>query len=384
MFKQETIVCIAAADWFGMWARAQQLMTRFARQGNRVLYVDPPITLLSPLKNPALFTKRREKLTRVDEHIYVYSPPVMLPFGNMYRQINKINQYRLFKRIRRVLKKIDYQPTLLWSYLPASVDLVSHLNIPFLCYDCVDEHAAFPGFVKRDTVEEMEKRLLRLANATFASARELYDRKCHYASNMVFVPNGADVNHFAQARQDIPLAPEVADLPKPVVGYIGAVSQWMEQDMLVALAQKHPDWSVVLVGPVDTDVGRMEALPNVYLLGKRDYKVLPGYLKAFDVAVIPFKINDLTIGVNPVKLYEYLAAGKPVVSSTLPEVRPFVPTVQLADTPEDFVAQVEKAVLDNSPAAVAQRVTLAEENSWENRAEVMSDVILTAQGKKSK
>lgn len=376
MFKNETIVCIAAADWFGMWARAQQLMTRFARQGNRVLYVDPPITLLSPIKNPALFSKQREQLIQVEENIYVYSPPVMLPFGNMYRAINKVNQYRLAGRLRRVLKKINYQPTLLWSYLPSSVDLVGHMNIPFVCYDCVDEHAAFPGFVKRETVDTMERALLGMADATFASAKELYDRKSHNAAGMVFVPNGADVKHFAQAREEsLPLASEVANLSGPVVGYIGAISQWLDQDMLLALAEKHPQWSLVLVGPADTDVSRLKSLPNVHLLGKKDYQELPRYLKAFDVAVIPFKINDLTTGVNPVKLYEYLAAGKPVVSSKLPEVLPFAPTVRLASSPEEFVAQVEQALADDNPAAVAQRVALAEENSWENRAEVMSRVI---------
>lgn len=380
MFKGETIVCIAAADWFGMWARAQQLMTRFARQGNRILYVDPPITLLSPIKNPALFGKQREKLTQVEENIFVYSPPVMLPFGNMYRPINKANQYRLASRLRSVLKKINYQPTLLWSYLPASVDLVGHMKAPFLCYDCVDEHAAFPGFVKRQTVDTMERRLLGMADATFASAKELYDRKHHHASGMVFVPNGADVKHFAQAREEkLPLAAEVADLPRPVVGYIGAISQWMDQDMLVALAEKYPQWSLVLVGPADTDVSRLKSLPNVHLLGKKDYQTLPAYLKAFDVAVIPFKINDLTTGVNPVKLYEYLAAGKPVVSSKLPEVLPFAPTVQLASTPAEFIAQVEKSLADNNSTAVAKRVALAEENSWENRAEVMSRVITDRQ-----
>lgn len=378
MIKNETIVCIAAADWFGMWARAQQLMTRFARQGNRILYIDPPITLLSPIKNPALLSKQREKLTQVEENIYVYSPPVMLPFGNMHRAINKINQRRLGGRLRKVLRQIDYQPTLLWSYLPASVDLVKHLQIPFLCYDCVDEHAAFPGFVKRETVDTMERSLLGMANASFASAQELFDRKHQHAAGMVFVPNGADVQHFAQARQQsLPLAAEVADLPRPMVGYIGAISQWMDQDMLVALAERHPQWSLVMVGPVDTDVSRLQALPNVHLLGQKNYQTLPTYLKAFDVAVIPFTINDLTTGVNPVKLYEYLAAGKPVVSSRLPEVVPFAPAVQLASTPAEFVAQVEEALTADNPAGIAQRVALAEENSWENRAEVMSEVILS-------
>ena len=117
----------------------------------------------------------------------------------------------------------------------------------------------------------------------------------------------------------------------------------------------------------------------MHLLGKKDYPVLPTYLKAFDVAVIPFKINDLTTGVNPVKLYEYLAAGKPVVSSKLPEVLPFAPAVKLASTPAEFVAQVEEALADNTPAGVAERVALAEENSWENRAEVMSNAIISRQ-----
>ncbi|MEG3072228.1 MAG: glycosyltransferase [Candidatus Syntrophopropionicum ammoniitolerans] len=120
--------------------------------------------------------------------------------------------------------------------------------------------------------------------------------------------------------------PELQTLQGPVVGYVGAISAWFDQEMLAAAAHAHPEWSFVLVGPVDTDVSLLDSLPNVRLTGHKPYSVLPAYLKGFDVTVIPFKINALTTGVNPVKLYEYLAAGRPIVSSDLPEVRAFRPS----------------------------------------------------------
>jgi len=380
MLKNTNILCIAAADWSGMWARAQQLMTLLAQEGNTILYIDPPITLLSPLKNPELWSNWSrwwEGVRQVDENIYVYTPPVFLPFGNKYAGINNINQKMLAMGLKRVMAKLGFdEEFILWTYLHTSADLIDRIKPGFVVYDCADEHAAFTGFINRETVEELEGRLLKRAETVFATATELYNRKKPFADDIHLVPNGADVEHFKQAlAEDFPVAEELRGLPKPIIGFYGGISDWIDLESVEAVARKHPQWSVVMVGPVDTDVSHLKKYSNLHFLGKKDYGRLPTYLKGFDVCLVPFKINDLTVNVNPVKLYEYLAAGKPVVSSPLPEVVQFSEVVRIGAAPEEFVAGVEAALADTGAEAIARRVAVAEENSWMARCTAMVEAI---------
>lgn len=378
MLSGETILCLAAADWAGMWARAQQFMTIFARRGCRVIYVDPPITYLSPLKNPSLRGQARDCFHQAEAGIYVYKPPVILPFGNMYRAINRVNQLLIGGGLKRIYRELGLKPTICWTYLPNTVDLGLPVET-ILLYDCADEHTAFPGLINKETVTGMEKELFARAQVSLVSAMELFRHKSEFALGLEVVPNGADVAHFNQALEPgLPLPEDLAALPRPLVGYIGAVSPWLDQEMLLALVRAHPDWTVVLIGPVDTGVASLEALPNVRLLGHREYKQLPAYLKGFDLTVIPFKINELTRGVNPVKLYEYLAAGKPVVSSDLPEVRPFRPVVAVARDPGEFVKMAEEELAGDSPEKVQGRMRLAEQHSWEARTAIIENLIKKA------
>ncbi len=374
MLRGESIICLAAADWEGMWARAQQFMSIFARQGNRIIYVNPPVTCLSPFKNPALRGRDRDCLRPASENIDIYTPPVILPFGGMYRAVNRVNQRIIAAGLKRACRQLNFKPTIIWTYLPNTVDLSLPENTT-LVYDCADEHTAFPGLINKKTVAGMEAELFKRAAVSLASARELYRNKKDLAPRLAVIPNGADVEHFSQARRT-GLAPrEIRELPRPVIGYIGAVSSWFDQDMMRAAALAHPDWSLVLIGPVDTDTAGLKELPNVRLLGHRSYSDLPAYLSSFDAAVIPFKINELTLGVNPVKLYEYLAAGKPVVSSDLPEVRPFRPLAAIAGDPGEFVRKIEEELSADSAEKAVARARAAALNSWEARADAAAKMI---------
>ena len=272
--KGESILCLAAANWAGMWARAQQFMTIFARHGNRVLYVDPPVTYLSPLKNPSLRGQAADRLRRVDERIWVYSPPVFLPFGNIYRSINRINQRILGAGLRRVYRQLGWEPTICWTYLPNTIDLRLQPD-PFLVYDCADEHTAFPGLIRKETVVRMEQELFSRAGLSLTSARELFLRKKDLAPDLQVVLNGADVEHFRRALDPgLAVAPELAPLPRPVIGYIGAVSPWLDQDLLAAAARTHPDWSVVIIGRLirTPAPGGISQHPPA---GTQDYHLLP-------------------------------------------------------------------------------------------------------------
>jgi glycosyltransferase involved in cell wall biosynthesis len=375
VLKGENILCLAAASWAGMWARAQQFMSIYAAGGNRIMYVDPPITYLSPFKNPALRGAPRNSWQPRGENIYIYSPPVILPFGNLYRGINRFNQRIIAAGLVKACAAVAFKPTICWTYLPNTVDL----NLPdgvALVYDCADEHTAFPGLISKETVLQMEKELFARADVSLVSARELYQRKKDFSPRLAVVPNGADVEHFSSAlKPGLAVPPELAQLPRPIIGYIGAVSPWLDQEMLAEAARAHPEWSFVLIGPVDTGVSLLSSLPNVLLPGRRPYSELPAYLGCFDIAVIPVRINSLTTGVNPVKLYEYLAAGRPVVSSDLPEVRAFRPQVAIAKSSTEFVSRLEEELAADSPGKRAERLLIAGQHSWKARAEAAAEAV---------
>ncbi len=367
-----------------MWARAQQFMTIFAHAGNRILYVDPPFTLISPLKDPTLRGVPKNLRQCGGENIDLYSPPVILPFGNMYRPINRINQRVISNGLKNICRELAFKPTICWTYLPNTIDLQLPAGIT-LVYDCADEHTAFPGLINKATVSQMEKELFARAGVSLASARELWESKRELAPLVTLIPNGADVEHFNQAMQPgLPVPPELQTLQGPVVGYVGAISAWFDQEMLAAAAHAHPEWSFVLVGPVDTDVSLLDSLPNVRLTGHKPYSVLPAYLKGFDVTVIPFKINALTTGVNPVKLYEYLAAGRPIVSSDLPEVRAFRPQVAIAGSGTEFVQKLEQELAADTLEKRVERLEVAGRHSWQARAESAVAAVERSRGKTHK
>ncbi len=362
-----------------MWARAQQLMTRFAAAGYRVLYIDAPITWLSPLKNPTYWKHRVFHVPRLEEvssGIFVYTPLPLLPFANLQPWINKLNQLVLSRALKKVMAKLEFVKPILWTYLPNNIDILKHLPHSQLIYDCADEHASFPGFVKAEVVLEMENRLLAQAEVIFTSAQELYNRRVAHCQNIHLINNGADFEHFRQAlNEDLVIPEDIASLPKPIVGYIGAISAWLDLELIIVLARANPKWSFVMVGPQDIDLTELRAFGNLFFVGPKSYGVLPSYLKSFDLCLIPFKINDLTVNVNPVKLYEYLAAGKPVLSTALPEVLEFSDYVAIANNTEEFIALAAQEIVEDNSQKIQSRLEIAFANSWDLRFRQMLTIM---------
>ncbi len=380
LLENQDIICISSVDWEPIWTRKQQVMSRLPTS-NRILYVEPPISLLSPFKDPSCWKKWKtwsEGLRKWRENIYLYSPPVILPFGSVYRTINWLNQSWLLPFLRAAVRKLNFQDPILWTYLPNTADLVGKLGEKLVIYDCVDEHSAYTGF-RPATVASLEKKLLQKADIVFVTAKGLYQAKKPYCKEIHLIPNAADVAHFRRALDPAtPVAPELKNLPRPVVGFIGVIQDWIDTDLIAELAKRKPSWSFVLVGPAapGIDLSKLRALPNVYLLGRKEKEVLPSYLKGFDVCLNPFRLNRLTATVSPLKFYEYLASGKPVVSAPLPEVEPYSGIVEIATTPEEFAQKIENAINLETPERRAARLKIAEENSWEQRvAEMMEKIV---------
>ncbi|HWX23917.1 MAG TPA: glycosyltransferase, partial [Vicinamibacteria bacterium] len=204
------------------------------------------------------------------------------------------------------------------------------------------------------------------ADVVFATSTDLYARMAALNEATELVPNAADFAHFKDASR-APAPEDVRSLPRPILGYLGEIAPWFDLEAVHALAQARPSWSLVLVGPLTTRrAGPLLALPNVHYLGRKAYGELPGYLGQFDVCLLPFALTPLTAAVSPVKVYEYLAAGRPVVSSSLKEVLALGPLVTIAG-PEGFAPAVEAALGTRGEAAVAQRQEFAQGNTWDHR-----------------
>ena len=374
----ETILILANAEWD--WANrvnCHHIAARLARD-NQVLFVD---TIGGRTPAPREFGKIARRLRRVlggvrkiDDHLTVLAPFVIPIYGNEW--IRRLNTALLAAQIRRALPK-SAKP-ILWVYLPALVGLVGCLREKLVIYHCIDEHAANPS-VPSQQVREWEQRLLKTADAVFTSSSTLYQDKRASNANTFYLPNVADVDFFARARGESAPA-DLSGVPHPIAGFVGNITAYkLDIDLLYSVARSKPNWSFVLIGPVgrgdpSTDVSELRSLPNVRLLGERPYAELPRYVNAFDVCLIPFKQNESTRGTLPMKFFEYLAAGKPVVATDLPALGEFRGDFYPVCRAEEFANALEVALTEDAWRAAA-RSALAQKYSWDARMIAIDKIV---------
>jgi glycosyltransferase involved in cell wall biosynthesis len=271
--------------------------------------------------------------------------------------------------VLRAMRQLHFKRPISWSFLPASAPVSGRLGEEFVVYHCVDEFSAFSDTNGRH-IAEMEERLLRRADLCITSAERLRDNKVKVNPSTVLVRHGVDFNHFVKACDPATKIPEdIANLPKPIFGFFGLVADWVDLEAIAATARAHPEGSVVVIGKVapDVDPAVLKAERNIHLLGRKPYSELPGYCRAFDVALMPFRVNELTLNANPLKVREYLAAGLPVVSSDIPEVRK-VGLCKLAKGTEDFVRKVDECLAEGA-GPTRERAELIRHESWEAKVE---------------
>ncbi len=371
------MLIISAGEWDGIKHRPHHFARRTATSGWRVLYLEPPASLIAPLKNKAMLRRWRNwrlGLRQVEGNINLLAPPPILPFGNRFRVINRLNQRLLARAIKAALNTLSnselVQQLDLYTYLPSAVDLLPLFDFRKIIYDCVDEHAAFTGLHSKKTLDAMEEELMAAADVSFATAKQLQVARSHWSDNLHLIPNGAEYEHFAPAVK--PLEPEPAELinlEKPLIGFVGGISDWINIELIAETAERLAEYQFVLIGPIDTNVTILREQPNINLLGPIDYNDLPYYLSHFAVCLIPFRINELTESVNPIKMYEYLAAGRAIVATPMPEVAQYEPIIQIAATAEETAAAIREQLKPeaNSQAAIKERQELAYNNSWDSR-----------------
>jgi glycosyltransferase involved in cell wall biosynthesis len=383
MLTRRDIICLSTQDWDGLWTRKQRFMNMFADGGNRVLYIETPVHLLGLDVLPRDWTRFFRFLRGprpVRNSLWVATLPILLPMFQMSSLVNSANQIVIAAFLRRWMAKLGFRGPLLWIYTPFSGTLIDTVDNSGSVYECVDEFRAARGLVRATVVGKMEDELLRKVDLTVVTQENLLPHRRSLSPNAVCIPNGADVEKFVPAAEGrLPVPDDLRNIPSPRLGLVGHIHYWIDLKLIRYLAEKRPNWSFVLIGPVAplANVQQIRKLPNVHLLGRRAAAEIPAYLQAMDCCLNPYVVGELSENCSPLKLYEYLAAGKPVVSTDMPEARKFPTVVRVAQDYQDFLTHCQ-SVVDDLPAKAFEtqrRLDLAAEHSWSSRFVKLNKVL---------
>lgn len=330
-----------------------------------------------------MFTKVGEFLRgprRDTDGVWVFTP-LVLPLPHV-RAAVALNRQLLRLTVWWLKKRFGIGEFQLWTFLPTAADYVGALGESLVVYYCVDEYALF-HYVDGPSVAAADLRLTRHADVVFCATSELAQAKRALNPRTFVAPHGVAYDRFRTALDDGPVPEDVAHLPRPILGFYGTVESWVDLPLVAHLARRHPEWTVVLIGPVHTDTTALGSLRNVHVLGPRPYEQLPAYCRAFSVGLIPYVLDERMRYVNPIKLREYLSAGLPVVSSAVPEAMRYRPLCRVADGPDAFVAAVEDALSTDTPYAREQRSHAMAGETWQRRvAEVSARVMAIVDAKR--
>jgi UDP-galactopyranose mutase len=336
-------------------------LSRFAK-GRRVFFIEEPIFGEGEAR---LDVSRRE----TGVHVVVPHLPEILRDTNTDAVLKEM--------IDVFYEEHVIQDYVLWYYTPMAMGWSSHLKPLATVYDCMDELSAFRG--APPALREREQLLFERADLVFTGGQSLYEAKRDQHKEVYAFPSSIDATHFAQARCIKCDPQDQADIPRPRLGFFGVVDERMDLELLRGIAEARPDWHLIVIGPVvKIDENELPRRDNIHYLGGKDYKELPTYLAGWDVALMPFARNESTRFISPTKTPEYLAAGKPVVSTAISDVvRPYgeLGLVRIADTTAEFVAAIEAAMQDDAAARLREADAFLSQTSWDRTWRRMADLI---------
>jgi glycosyltransferase involved in cell wall biosynthesis len=411
MISGRDIVYVSSIEWNFLWQCHQEIARRLAEAGNRVFYLEN-----TGVRSPGVRDARRVafRLRRwagalrsggvreVAPNVFVCSPLVLPPFGSALRR--GLNRHVLLRLVRRTARVLGIRDPLIWTYLPTdtTLDLVRTLKHRDLVYYCV---ADFTQLTPRpERLRAAERELLKHCDVVFAFCTELATTCAQDNANVHVFPAGVNLDAFpldaatdetnaatintlrgddmSSATAQLPptAETELASLTRPIIGYVGGLHRHVDFELLKSAARARPEWSWVCVGALQGDTHGLADLPNVHLLGQKPHEELVDYMRRFDVCIVPYVNSVYTRTVVPTKINEYLATGKPVVSTDIPTVCEFneqhrVLITSSADS-ESFVRAIEQALrMPNDAATVRHRRRVAEQSDWGKRLEEMSQLI---------
>lgn len=376
------IVCLSTTSFDPLPTRKQNVMKRLPNC--EVLYFDPPVTFLAPLKDKTALKKIfkfMQKGYKPKNNITVYTMPPILPFYNKIRGINAINQAISSIYVNSKMKKHNFENTILWCYSPSSCDIVDKIPHKSLVYDCVDRHSGYEGLINPCVVDNMEEDLAKKSAIVFATAEGLYKTLVDYNQKCYMIPNGCAYELFSSVHLKSFETPEKLKKAKgKIFGFIGMLQECIAYDYIEELAKARPNDTIVFVGKAlpGVNLEYLEKYENIIFCGLVPQIELPAYISKFDVCLNTFSQGKLSKDVSPLKFYEYLATGKPIVSTKEPlQVMDFASCIYIAQDKETFVEKCNEALNEKGDIKQNLRMEYAKKCSWSERVKQMDNLLQT-------
>ncbi len=360
--KNINLLCFSHLRWNFVYQRPQHLMSRFTKSA-RVFYFEEPV-YDAPSQYNEIYDDPESGVCVVTPHITSDTQNSIEPLRHL---------------LKMFMASMNINNYITWYYTPLSFAFSDHLNPDLLVYDCMDELSLFK--FASPALNDLEKRLLSKADLVFTGGNNLYESKKHLHSNIHPFPSGIDISHFIKARNFERDPKDQADIFHPRIGFYGVIDERFNIDLVKKVAEKRPAWNFVIIGPTaKIDPATLPTNKNIHFLGMKDYKELPDYLAGWDVAMMPFELNDATKFISPTKTPEFLAGAKPVVSTSIHDVvHPYgdQQLVSIADTPEEFESAINDLLENKKNDDWLERVdlllaTMSWDDIWQRMTTLMN------------
>jgi O-antigen biosynthesis protein len=360
-------------EWDFRWQRPQQFLIQFAKAGYRCFYLSLNTHVIENKQATYEEISAATEIRKLSENVW---------WGRLcsYQQLNvyqdriehELDIKYLVWSIESIKEKFDIDYTLSIVDLPFWTSLVTKMKNNKIIYDCLDEHAGFSNV--SESMLTNEPLLIEKSDMVITSAQLLFEKVKKQKESTYLIRNAGEYEYFS--REPDHLAPELKDIKGPIIGYFGAIADWFDAQIVEELARKNSEWHFCLIGNYYyCNVETLSQLENVSLLGEKTYQELPSYLYGFDVCIIPFKVTPLTLATNPVKVYEYLSSGKPVVATRLPELEMMEGIIELASSTEEFEVGIQNSLSNNTKDLIQHRKDYAMMHTWEERFQTLKGLI---------
>lgn len=375
------MVYFGMSPWHGMWKSRHQLLSRFSRQ-MPVLYVEPCVYLRSLRKGETrvsrIFTDIGKSVERCEPNLTVFHSPAYLPVsGSPF--LGRLSQRAWVRGVRRAMIAAGITRPIVWISRPERRFVIGQLGEILSIYHAVDEYAGYTGLDNegRQRLAAAETELLDSVDLVIVASPELRDAKQGAGRELMVLENGVEPEEYAKARNSGSEPKDLAGIPRPRLGYSGLIGKRLDLELVRDVAQKHPECSVVLMGKVDKReceeiLAILESMPNVHLLGEKPGAEVASYVVGFDIGLLPYQINLETQHISPIKMYEYWAAGKPVVSTAIPAAMRYQSAVHVAESPDQFHSTIDRLIATRGREDAERLIRLAKENSWQSRVDAVT------------
>ena len=359
------LVVFPVIPWEFRWQRPQQLVSRFAENGYTVIFVNMTLTAKGTRYLNNAEALKDVKLGKLRDHVFEVHLSALNKLNVYQDRIKGGDLNNLAQGLLSLMRELEPASVTYLVQFPGWGQLANLLRSKIggtLVFDCMDDHAGFSN--NATEVVKRETKFMENADLVVTSSAKLHEKALAFNENSILVRNGTDFEMFHT------LFPngKLDSMKRPIIGYHGAISEWFDPGVVHRCAERHPEWNFVLIGStLGCEVNGLKRLPNVHLLGEMPYKDLPGYLHYFDVCIIPFRVCELTLATNPVKFYEYISSGKPVVSVKLPEMQQYADICYLYQTDEEFEKGIITALDEKDEELRKRRIEVARQSSWNQR-----------------